>query len=97
VLQTKQLVRLSQQELMDCSWGEGNNACDGGEDFRAYQWIMKHGLASEEDYGPYLAVVSIEYLPVHCFYLSIVFTCPLFLPVHCFYLSIVFTWPLFLP
>jgi len=42
---------------MDCSWGEGNNACDGGEDFRAYQWIMKHGLASEEDYGPYLAVV----------------------------------------
>jgi len=42
---------------MDCSWGEGNNACDGGEDFRAYQWIMKHGLASEEDYGPYLAIV----------------------------------------
>lgn len=55
-LKTKQLVRLSQQELMDCSWGEGNNACDGGEDFRAYHWIMKHGLASEEDYGPYLAV-----------------------------------------
>jgi len=55
-------VRLSQQELMDCSWGEGNNACDGGEDFRAYQWIMKHGLASEEDYGSYLAVVCIELL-----------------------------------
>ena len=61
VFQMKQLVRLSQQELMDCSWGEGNNACDGGEDFRAYQWIMKHGLASEEDYGPYLAVVCIEF------------------------------------
>jgi len=45
---------------MDCSWGEGNNACDGGEDFRAYQWIMKHGLASEEDYGPYLGAVCIE-------------------------------------
>jgi len=45
---------------MDCSWGEGNNACDGGEDFRAYQWIMKHGLASEEDYGPYLAIVCIH-------------------------------------
>ena len=57
VMQTKQLVRLSQQELMDCSWGEGNNACDGGEDFRAYQWIMKHGLASEDDYGHYMAVV----------------------------------------
>ena len=62
LFQTKQLVRLSQQELMDCSWGEGNNACDGGEDFRAYEWIMKHGLASEEDYGPYLAVVSSVHL-----------------------------------
>ena len=45
---------------MDCSWGEGNNACDGGEDFRAYQWIMKHGgLSTEEQYGAYLAVVSV--------------------------------------
>lgn len=58
-LQTGTLVRLSQQELMDCSWGEGNNACDGGEDFRAYQWIMKNGgLTSEEQYGQYLAQVN---------------------------------------
>ena len=57
MLQTGQLVRLSQQALMDCSWGEGNNACDGGEDFRAYQWIIKHGLPSEDTYGPYLAQV----------------------------------------
>ncbi|XP_074642740.1 digestive cysteine proteinase 1-like [Tubulanus polymorphus] len=55
-LKTGHLVRLSQQMLMDCSWGEGNNACDGGEDFRSYQYIMKNGgLASEESYGPYLA------------------------------------------
>lgn len=55
-LKTGDLVRLSQQQLMDCSWGEGNNACDGGEDFRAYQWMMKNGgLTSEELYGPYKA------------------------------------------
>jgi len=54
-LATGKLIRLSQQELMDCSWGQGNNACDGGEDFRAYQWIMqnKGGLASEDSYGMY--------------------------------------------
>ena len=44
---------------MDCSWGEGNNACDGGEDFRSYQWIMKHGgLSTEDEYGPYKAAAS---------------------------------------
>jgi Papain family cysteine protease len=57
-LQTGEQLRFSQQELVDCSWGEGNNGCDGGEDFRAYQWILKHGLATEDAYGSYLGIVS---------------------------------------
>jgi len=54
-LNTGKLVRLSQQALVDCSWGFGNNGCDGGEDFRVYQWMMKHGgIPTEASYGPYL-------------------------------------------
>jgi len=54
-LHTGQLVRLSQQALIDCSWGFGNNGCDGGEDFRVYQWMMKHGgIPTEDSYGPYM-------------------------------------------
>lgn len=56
---------LSEQALMDCSWGFGNNACDGGEEWRAYEWIMKHGgIAPTETYGPYLGMVSSSLLPI---------------------------------
>ncbi|XP_072394536.1 digestive cysteine proteinase 2-like [Diabrotica undecimpunctata] len=51
----KNFVRLSEQALVDCSWGFGNNGCDGGEDYRAYQWIQKHGgIPIDADYGNYL-------------------------------------------
>lgn len=54
-LQTGQMTRLSQQALVDCSWGFGNNGCDGGEDWRVYKFMMKHGgIPTEESYGPYL-------------------------------------------
>lgn len=56
-VKTGKLLKLSQQQLIDCSWAEENNGCDGGEDFRSYDYIMKAGgLATEDDYGHYLGV-----------------------------------------
>lgn len=50
---------------MDCSWGFGNNGCDGGEDFRSYQWMMKHGgIPTEDSYGPYYGQVCIYFIKV---------------------------------
>ncbi|XP_069751195.1 digestive cysteine proteinase 1 [Narcine bancroftii] len=54
-LKTGYLVSLSQQMLMDCSWGFGNLACDGGEEWRAFEWILKHGgISTTDSYGSYL-------------------------------------------
>ncbi|XP_043915938.1 digestive cysteine proteinase 2-like [Protopterus annectens] len=54
-IKTGNLVRLSEQMLVDCTWGFGNNACDGGEEWRAYEWVMKHGgIATSDTYGPYM-------------------------------------------
>uniref|UniRef100_A0A8C5RVY3 Peptidase C1A papain C-terminal domain-containing protein n=1 Tax=Laticauda laticaudata TaxID=8630 RepID=A0A8C5RVY3_LATLA len=54
-LKTGVLTPLSQQILIDCSWGFGNRACDGGQEPQAFEWIMKHGgIATAEAYGPYM-------------------------------------------
>jgi len=43
---------MAEQELMDCSWDQGNNACDGGEDYRAFDWILQNGgMSFKENYG----------------------------------------------
>lgn len=52
----KELIRLSEQALIDCSWGYENDGCDGGWDFQAFEWVKKNrGIPTEESYGSYKA------------------------------------------
>ena len=51
-LATKQLVSLSEQQLVDCSTA-GNKGCKGGDAIFSYKYILANkGLATEDDY-PY--------------------------------------------
>ncbi|KAL9979945.1 hypothetical protein ACROYT_G008468 [Oculina patagonica] len=54
-IQTGKLLDISEQQLMDCSWGFGNSGCRGGYSWRALVWARKHGVASSKSYGRYLA------------------------------------------
>jgi len=53
-IQNGELLSLSEQQLVDCSWIV-NEGCNGGYGQWAYQWMISNGgLASERSYG-YLA------------------------------------------
>ena len=52
-----QLLALSAQQLVDCSWKYGSQGCNGGSPSKAFSYIVDNGICSSINY-PFLGFVS---------------------------------------
>lgn len=57
---SRQLVSLSEQQLLDCSESFGNNGCYGGVTSNAFTYVTKCGGICRESSYPYLGYVCLS-------------------------------------
>ena len=68
---SRQLVPLSEQQLLDCSESFGNNGCYGGVTSNAFTYVTKSGGICRDSSYPYLGYVSTVYLTLHASLINI--------------------------
>lgn len=50
-IKTKKLCKLSVQEIVDCAGDHQTTGCDGGLEFRVFEYIRKNGVSLSSDYS----------------------------------------------
>lgn len=78
---SRQLVSLSEQQLLDCTEAFGNNGCYGGVTSNAFTYVTKSGGICRESSYPYLGYVSYK-KQWHAVFSGTFFVVPFFVQVN---------------